>query len=105
MYICENCKGLFDEPRAVRDFVGYRGDEPMSQMLYCCPHCGSDSIDEARLCTICGDLKGERDVRDGICFCCIDRVKEAFDTLVSKEFTEDEKRALSLLEEDEPLVG
>ena len=52
---CENCGEILSQQDVNKDYTdgGYRG-EPH----YTCPHCGSDELNEAYQCEICGEWFG-----------------------------------------------
>lgn len=52
MYICTDCKELFEETKAVTDYVT-DDPYPMGPTIYVCPHCGSDDYEEAKECPDC----------------------------------------------------
>ena len=49
MYHCEECKAEFDEPKAVREYMGEFWGTPAYDTFYYCPICGSEAIEEGHL--------------------------------------------------------
>ena len=55
MYICDNCKHIFEEPAEQYDFTSECWGAPVTHSVNVCPNCGSDEIDEMDKCDVCGE--------------------------------------------------
>ena len=79
-WYCKKCK----EIASVQDLKFIRDEEPhywlddspteVSYTAYC-PYCGSDQIDEACYCDICGEPFAPDDLEDGMCEDCREKNK------------------------------
>ena len=90
-YVCSNCNRTFDEDDmgVGKEWIGEGGGglghySSQSSGWYSygvCPHCGSDSIEEAEQCERCEEWFGEWDLTDIAdykwCENCIKEVKDA----------------------------
>lgn len=67
MYICKECTEVFDEPKPIESDCGYEtsvGYAQVNEEFSCCPHCGSEDIEIAKKCDICGEYTFENAVCD-----------------------------------------
>lgn len=57
MYRCDDCGRFFEEPVEVHDDPSPKGVSLTSgyYIEWYCPHCGSDHIEEADTCALCGE--------------------------------------------------
>lgn len=69
MMFCMNCGRIFDDPRNVPDFTSEYFGEPVTHYISVCPGCGSDEIQEAVRCRICGEWS-----TDDICEYCEEEI-------------------------------
>lgn len=77
MFYCDNCDSFFDEPIEEEDFVGYYGSAKAYQSISICPHCHSDSIEEAAECAWCDQPFTEGEINaDGLCPICAVELEE-----------------------------
>lgn len=76
MLICLGCGGAFEEPevRASAEVLDVAG-EPVRLKYYACPFCGSDEIEEASRCALCGEQQPEPELRGGLCPVCIEELR------------------------------
>ena len=74
MYICKDCGAVFEEPNVWRDDPSPAGVAlPSGYYEYWeCPKCGSEDIDEAKQCEVCGEYIAFR----GICDTCMAEITE-----------------------------
>lgn len=79
MYICKDCKELFDKPKRVLEDRLY---------FYECPFCGGN-FEEVVKCKKCGKHYGESDLNEGLCPKCEkeiqDKVKAFFEQFTEAE--------------------
>ena len=54
MYICNNCKSLFEYTVSIREYHNELDDRPYEE-LEVCPYCKSDDVDIAAQCSLCGE--------------------------------------------------
>ena len=56
MYICKSCGEHFDDPDVKKEYTGVssEGYHEYFEVGHC-PYCGSDDIEEAEKCRICGE--------------------------------------------------
>ena len=55
MYYCLDCGEMFEEPRTSSEQTGEFWGAPAWECFYSCPRCGSDEIDTADKCEMCGE--------------------------------------------------
>ena len=68
MYLCLECKGLFEDPVKYQDTHGL--DSPPYETFYGCPYCGGAFV-ETKMCDICGSyIEGKYAVIDDYQFVC-----------------------------------
>ena len=87
MYICEECKLVFDEPDVVYDNLGLsiteRGGFPGEKVLVC-TGCKSEEIEEADICMRCGEVFPSYEIDDGFCAKCQAKLMEQFSIAISE---------------------
>ena len=97
MYICKNCNEVLfvDELKRVKgewidcryggEHVGfqYEGDD------YVCPHCGSEELQEAVQCPICGEYVAEEESYDGYCENCVEKAATPENLIEWSEYEKD----------------
>lgn len=66
MYICNECKEVFEECEVVYESVPY-GMGSAYRKLYVCPYCGENDFDEAERCDHCGEWASKESMTDGYC--------------------------------------
>lgn len=76
MLICLGCGGAFEEPevRASAEVLDIAG-EPVRLKYYACPFCGSDEIEDASCCALCGVFASQEDLAGGLCGACIEELR------------------------------
>ena len=74
MYICKDCGAVFEEPYKWRDDPSPAGVSLSSGYYeyWECPSCGSEDVDEAERCEVCGEYIAE----SGICESCRAQIEE-----------------------------
>ena len=74
MYICKTCHGVFEMPRMAQELV--TRDPLAYEDILECPECGSDEVEEAKLCAECGRYFCEDDLIGGhICEECLSNIE------------------------------
>jgi hypothetical protein len=68
MYICNNCHSVFDEP--CKDYDRSTGTNDTT-----CPECGSDDIEDAAICPVCGNWRADNNIAFETEHCCADCAK------------------------------
>ena len=95
---CDDCKEIFDWSDARKDFTG-GGDR--GELHYSCPYCGSDYLEDAYLCELCGgwfpsdNISGS--VGNMVCDDCIEKhttPEEVVDFAETNDHTEIELNGL-----------
>lgn len=77
-WYCQRCKEVIsqDDLRFVREAERHYwlDDSPVESYAYAlCPYCGSDQIDEADYCEVCGEPFVPEDLEGGICKECLEK--------------------------------
>ena len=86
MYICEECKELFNDTKTVL----YEDSEIWLQShIEVCPFCGSEDFEEVVQCLGCGKNYAESDLTEGLCTKCEKRIQDKVNEFF-KQFTEAE---------------
>jgi hypothetical protein len=97
MNICGDCRSTFEEPIVTTEQIGEFWGTPAYGKFYSCPYCGSEAVEEARECVICGEpIESE----SNYCDSCLGFVNEAvsdFISEVSKYLNTDHNTALELI--------
>ena len=81
-YYCEDCGKTFDEDEMVVEnsynLVPFHDELVKEPFNVCkCPYCGSEDIDEALQCAICGEWFKPEDIYDDFyCKDCIEKMRE-----------------------------
>ena len=52
-YYCYDCGKIMDEDELLTKTVEYSHGELVDEAI--CPYCGSDEVDEAKVCELCGE--------------------------------------------------
>lgn len=65
IFICNHCERVFDD----EDMGVY--EEPHGEETGVCPYCGSEDIEEALRCELCGEAHLPDELHDGWCDDCI----------------------------------
>ena len=87
MWICNDCKTVFENPREYYEHdTGYHGMD--------CPFCSSDDIDEAKRCAECDGLVNEKKLVNGLCAACIEKHANDYETV--KAYGADRKEAVEI---------
>lgn len=85
MYICKDCKHVFDDDKVViiRDDPSPQGvGLPAGYYTYYeCPHCGSEDIAEAAQCVVCGEYYDSPTGSDGVCDECFAEIEGNLETV------------------------
>lgn len=61
MFICNNCRNVFDEPNEIKECVGEFWGTPAYRTRLVCPSCRENDFAEAHDCPRCGEATGEDD--------------------------------------------
>lgn len=97
MYVCNDCKSVFDEDDAVSksEDVGEYFGSPSYRSYDVCPHCESYDIEEAEKCQLCEEY-GEVESYDGKCYCpeCVEYIKKKFGDLITNNFNANERKMI-----------
>lgn len=81
MYICVNCNEMFDSPNLTEDFTSEYFGSRIHHMISTCPYCGSDELDTAYRCVLCGEYhSGANDY----CEDCDTVIHEFFDPVIDE---------------------
>ena len=90
MMICECCGHVFEDEDAAGGEMIYSGSEinPPEFAEPRCPECGSEDIEEADRCPVCGKWATSWDLRGGLCGDCINALADAIDGLVMERLGE-----------------
>ena len=97
-YYCYDCGSLIDEDELHTRTVEYSHGELVDEAI--CPYCGSDEVDEAETCALCGEAMPEK-----LGECCEDceiELAAYFRNTVeaiAKDYNIDEERAKDILVE------
>lgn len=83
-YVCAECGEIFDEDEAKTIYERDTGEGGYGNVIWSydlCPFCGSEDLEEARECPICGEYHGgESDV----CDTCLEDIETAWKELLTK---------------------
>lgn len=95
MYICEDCKAMFDTPEMAADVLthGGNGIDDIGY-TYICPQCRSEFISEAVRCPVCGDYKAALELC-GCCEACESKLRRRFKKLLADHFSAKEIEVLN----------
>ena len=88
-YVCMNCGEILDEDELdhiVERDTGEGGYGGVMWQTDVCPHCGEESIEEAKKCPICGEYHGKDDL---FCADCEDMIKRQWETLLKAIYGDD----------------
>ena len=66
MYICNECKEVFEEYEVVYEALPY-GMGSAYEKWCVCPYCGDTDFDEAEECECCGEVVAKERLKDGLC--------------------------------------
>lgn len=91
MIYCHNCGEVAEN--AVMPPT-YRNGLPTKDEFPTCPACGSDDIDEAVRCKLCGEYTASVDLSSGVCPKCEVDLRKRLDAVLMHEFTADEIEAM-----------
>lgn len=93
-YVCADCKQAFDMPLIQKDGGGDVGED-----WFVCPHCGSDEIDEAKDCALCGQTVRTLDMcvhgNGDICVFCMEKIVEEARQLLKDAFSKEDYEAIA----------
>lgn len=78
MYICLDCKSVFDEPKTLKDPIGTFMGETAYEEWDSCPHCGETDIEEAVKCH-CGEYTL---ITEPLCKECREDIEKGFRRLI-----------------------
>ncbi|MBS6476094.1 MAG: hypothetical protein KH354_09025 [Clostridiales bacterium] len=95
MYICEDCKAMFNTPEMAANVLTH-GDNGIDDIgyTYICPKCRSEFISEAARCPVCGDYKEAMELC-GCCEACESKLRRRFKKLLEDNFTAKEIEILN----------
>lgn len=91
MYICNDCKAVFNEPSGCPNFEMWGSASVLESVDGVCPECHSDDLNEAKICCICekGFAEDELEHIDGgyyedkedrhICKACLKKISDEYD--------------------------
>lgn len=86
-FFCLNCEEFFEDTEAetIKEDPSPAGVSlPEGYYEYkVCPHCGSDYIDEAYLCPVCGEYHSPHD-REEICNSCAEDIDKSFEAMIDE---------------------
>ncbi len=86
MFKCNDCGTEFSEPKIVRDAVPYGSEYVKGIAQECCPACGSEEFEKAKICELCGDSYTDSK-HNGVCNSCINIIANRFSELLKANFT------------------
>jgi len=94
MYICSECRRIFEEATEVKDFRGYYGETAAYELMYECPCCGSNDYYPTEECAGCGEYFDQDEIAlyDGFCEACVRELEGRLEDLVAETFTLKEVR-------------
>ena len=87
MFICDECKNSFAEPKKVC--------EPHGELWDSCRYCGSFEVESADVCNICGEYFNEFDLEEGLCDACAKNAVRRLRELLFEYFEEVELNFLN----------
>ena len=95
MYVCEDCKAMFDAPEMAADVLTH-GENRIDDIgyTYICPVCKSEYIDELERCPVCREY-AERLKAYGCCDACELELRRRFKKLLEDNFTAKEIEILN----------
>ena len=95
MYICEDCKAMFDTPEMAANVLthGGNGIDDIGY-TYICPKCRSEFISEAARCPVCGDYKAALELC-GCCEACEGALRRKLSELLHANFSRKEIEVLN----------
>ncbi len=77
MYICRDCKKIFDVTSFMTSMDFWGG--PFEVRTSHCPNCKSEDYSEAKECEVCGEYNDEEDLIGGVCEDCIEKCRHDVD--------------------------
>lgn len=81
MYKCLDCGEVFDTPKQGSDFKTEYFGKTVTHYISVCPNCGSDELDTAERCELCGEWhSGSLDY----CAECEDIIHEYIDPVIDE---------------------
>lgn len=100
MFICNNCRRLFDESEAVR-----YSDSDTLETFSLCPECGDCDSDIAERCPVCGEYASENELDDnfGLCKECRNNTEKLFKNMMDSTFTVAQRECLNCIYDGEEI--
>jgi len=77
--ICRECQMPFDaeDSEAVFDRVPYGESDVYACSGTVCPHCGSEWVEDERMCLHCEQEYARSELEDGLCAMCVEETVES----------------------------
>lgn len=81
MLRCNDCDHIFEDNEAVRDVERHplADGSVYVEPIWCCPACGSSSMEDVKECELCGEVHSTDFLHEGVCENCLYSHGEDFD--------------------------
>lgn len=102
MYKCLECGNLFEdgEQAITSEKIGECFGTPVFEEFSSCPLCGEKNYEEAKMCKICDEYHCNE---SEFCDDCYSYYKRDFKHLMSKTYSEDERKLINIIFEGDEL--